>query len=76
MKKLGTILIVILMVVGSITAWSIFSSITNFSGTQKSFTVNQSNVKKGTVISQLIQEGLIKNSIGLQLLSLVLPNWD
>jgi UPF0755 protein len=76
MKKLGTILIVILLVVGSLTVWSIFSSITNFSGAQKSFTVNQSNVKKGTVISQLIQEGLIKNSIGLQLLSLVLPNWD
>jgi UPF0755 protein len=76
MKKIGTILIVILLVVGSFTTWSIFSSITNFSGAQKSFTVNQSNVKKGTVISQLIQEGLIKNSIGLQLLSLVLPNWD
>ena len=76
MKKLGTILIVIMLVLGSITAWSIFSSITNFSGPQKSFTVNQSNVKKGAIISQLSQEGLIKNSIGLQLLSLVLPNWN
>ena len=76
MKKLGTALIVILLVVGSITAWSIFSSITNFSRAQKSFTVDQSNVKKGYVIGYISEEGLIKNSIGLRLLSLVLPNWD
>ncbi len=76
MKKLGTALIVILLVVGSITAWSIFSSITNFSSAQKSFTVDQSNVKKGYVIGYISEEGLIKNSIGLRLLSLVLPNWD
>ena len=76
MKKLGTALIVILLVVGSITAWSIFSSITNFSRAQKSFTVDQSNVKKGSVIGYISEEGLIKNSIGLRLLSLVLPNWD
>ena len=76
MKKLGTALIVILLVVGSITAWSIFSSITNFSSAQKSFTIDQSNVKKGSVIGYISEEGLIKNSIGLRLLSLVLPNWD
>ena len=76
MKKLGTALIVILLVAGTVTAWSIFSSITNFSGAQKSFTVDQSIVKKGAVIDHLSKEGLIKNSIGLHLLSLVLPNWD
>ena len=76
MKKLGTALIVILLVAGTVTAWSIFSSITNFSATQKSFTVDQSIVKKGAVIAHLSKEGLIKNSIGLHLLSLVLPNWD
>jgi UPF0755 protein len=76
MKKIGTIIILIVLVTSIVTAWSIFSSITNFSGAQKSFTVNQSIVKKGAVIHQLSQEGLIKNSIGLQLLALVLPNWD
>jgi len=76
MKKIGTIIILIVLVTSIVTAWSIFSSITNFSGAQKSFTVDQSIVKKGAVIHQLSQEGLIKNSIGLQLLALVLPNWD
>jgi UPF0755 protein len=76
MKKIGTIIILIALVTSIVTAWSIFSSITNFSGAQKSFTVNQLIVKKGAVIHQLSQEGLIKNSIGLQLLALVLPNWD
>jgi UPF0755 protein len=76
MKKLGTALIVILLVAGTVTAWSIFSSITNFSATQKSFTVDQSIVKKGAIIDHLSKEGLITNSMGLQLLSLVLPNWD
>jgi len=75
MKKLGTALIVILLVAGTVTAWSIFSSITNFSRAQKSFTVDQSNVKKGSVIGYISEEGLIKNSIGLRLLSLVLPIW-
>ncbi len=76
MKKFGTILIVVLLVAGTVTAWSIFSSITNFSGAQKSFTVDQSIVKKGAVIGYLSKEGLITNSMGLQLLSMVLPNWD
>jgi UPF0755 protein len=76
MKKIGTIIILIALVTSIVTAWSIFSSITNFSGAQKSFTVNQLIIKKGAVIHQLSQEGLIKNSIGLQLLALVLPNWD
>jgi len=76
MKKLGTALIIILLVAGTVIAWSIFSSITNFSGAQKSFTVDQSIVKKGAVIDHLSKEGLITNSMGLHLLSLVLPNWD
>ncbi|MEY4824298.1 MAG: hypothetical protein RLZZ75_1211, partial [Bacteroidota bacterium] len=70
MKKLGTALIIILLVAGTVIAWSIFSSITNFSGAQKSFTVDQSIVKKGAVIDHLSKEGLITNSIGLHLLSL------
>ena len=76
MKKIGTIIILIILVASVVTAWSIFSSITNFSGKQKSFTVNQSIVKKGAVISYLSENGLITNSLGLHILSIVLPNWD
>ena len=54
MKKLGTALIVILLVAGTVTAWSIFSSITNFSSAQKSFTIDQSNVKKGSVSTAVV----------------------
>ena len=67
MKKLGTALIVILLLAGTVTAWSIFSSITNFSGAQKSFTVDQSIVKKEAVINYLSKEGLISNSLGLHI---------
>ena len=76
MKKIGTILLLSVLVASIVTAWSIFSSITNFSGVQKSFTVDQSIVKKRAVIGYLSDQGLIHNSIGLHLLSLVLPNWD
>ncbi len=76
MKKIGTTIILFIFIAGIVTTWSIFSSITNFSSTQKSFTVDQSIVKKGAVISYLSKEGLISNSIGLHLLSAVLPNWD
>lgn len=76
MKKIGTTIILFVLLGGIVTTWSIFSSITNFSGAQKSFTVDQSIVKKGAVISYLSKEGLISNSLGLHILSIVLPNWD
>ena len=65
------------MVITSIvTTWSIFSPITNFSGAQQSFTVDQSIVKKAAVIGYLSENGMIKNSLGLFILSKVLPNWE
>ena len=76
MKKLGTILILFVLVASIVTTWSIFSPITNFSESQKSFTVDQSIVKKGAVIGYLSKEGMIKNGLGLWILSKALPNWD
>ena len=76
MKKLGTILILFVLVASIVTTWSIFSPITNFSESQKSFTVDQSIVKKGAVIGYLSKEGMIKNGLGLWILSNILPNWD
>ena len=76
MKKLGTILILLMVVASIVTTWSIFSPITNFSGAQQSFTVDQSIVKKGAIIEYLGEKGLIKNSLGLWILSKVLPNWE
>ena len=76
MKKLGTILILIMVITSIVTTWSIFSPITNFSGAQQSFTVDQSIVKKAAVIGYLSENGMIKNSLGLFILSKVLPNWE
>lgn len=76
MKKLGTILILLMVVTSIVTTWSIFSPITNFSGAQQSFTVDQSIVKKGAIIEYLNEKGLIKNGLGLWILSKVLPNWE
>ena len=76
MKKLGTILILIMVITSIVTTWSIFSPITNFSGAQQTFTVDQSIVKKAAVIGYLSENGMIKNSLGLFILSKVLPNWE
>jgi len=76
MKKLGTLLILLMVLASIVTTWSIFSPITNFSGTQKSFTVDQSIVKKAAVIGYLSEKGLIKNGLGIWILSKVLPNWE
>jgi UPF0755 protein len=76
MKNIGTILILFVVVASIVTPWSIFTPITNFSEPQQSFSVDQSIVKKGAVIHLLSAEGLITNSIGLQILSWVLPKWD
>ena len=76
MKKLGTILILIMVITSIVTTWSIFSPITNFSGAQQSFNVDQSIVKKAAVIGYLSENGMIKNSLGLFILSKVLPNWE
>jgi UPF0755 protein len=76
MKKLGTTLILFVVIASIVTTWSIFSPITNFSESQKSFTVDQSIVKKSAVIGYLSEEGMIKNGLGLWILSNVLPNWD
>jgi len=76
MKKLGTVLILLVVVGTIVTTWSIFSSITNFSEPQKSFTVDQSIVKKSAVIGYLSEKGMVKNGLGLWILSKLLPNWD
>ena len=76
MKKIGTILILLMVVASIVTTWSIFSPITNFSGAQQSFTVDQSIVKKGAVIKYLNENGMIKNGLGLWILSKVIPNWE
>jgi UPF0755 protein len=76
MKKLGTLLILLMVLASIVTTWSIFSPITNFSGTQQSFTVDQSIVKKAAVIGYLSEKGLIKNGLGIWILSKVLPNWE
>ena len=76
MKKIGTILILLMVVASIVTTWSIFSPITNFSGAQQSFTVDQSIVKKGAVIKYLNENGMIKNGLGLWILSKVLTNWE
>ena len=57
MKKLGTLLILLMVLASIVTTWSIFSPITNFSGTQQSFTVDQSIVKKAAVIGYLSEKG-------------------